>query len=1008
MHETLAAQLRLRCGVESEAAWRALLAELPAARALPGMPPRVAALLDGLEPLMADIGRRYDGRGAELASRERALDSVRRATAELLRHDGAVREPPADDDLEGWSALLPDLARRQQAGRMELLNQRFALDQHAIVSIADTGRRMVYVNDKFCLVTGYQRRELLGQSYAMLDSGQHDAAYFDEVWRTVERGQVWHGEVHNHAKGGRPYCVYATVVPFLDGQGRPYQYVSIETDITENKFLSEIVATSERQYRNLVDSLREVVFQTDARGYWSFVNPAWTGITGYTVDQTLGHAFADFVHPDDQPLARRRFARLLAGRRRPLTAEIRYRTRDGGLRWLEIHARAEVGEGGRVNGMGGTLRDVSERHQAAQQIRENLSFVDALFDSIPLPISLKDADGRFVRVNRAYGAFFGMSIEALRGKTVRDVLPPGVGEVHAGGDRHVLETGEPWIRQDSFAPPGGGEPVDIHVSKAVLRGADQRIRGVITVTVDVTAQAAAVRALRQAKEAADAASQAKSDFLANMSHEIRTPLNSVIGMALLAMKTRLTPRQHDYLDKIRLSGEHLLALIDDILDFSKIEAGMLTLERAPFDLELVLANVLAQVSGRAAAKGLRLDSALEPDVACHLGGDALRLSQVLINLMGNAVKFTERGGVGMRVAALEQDEASCLLHFSVRDSGIGMTAQQLERLFQSFQQGDSSTTRKYGGTGLGLAISKRLVEQMGGQIGVESEAGRGSRFWFTLRLDKEAPPPPRAAPLAVPLAAALRGMRVLVVEDHEFNQQVAREFLEDAGVLVALAGNGMEALALLARERYDCVLMDVQMPVLDGVETVRRMRADPALAGVRVVAMTANARGQDRERCLAAGMDEFISKPVAPDRLYAALAGRAADADAAPPPAPDGAEPEVLSLEVLAESFDGRADRMRQFARRYVETARAGLAEAGEALARGDLAGAAALAHRCKPGAMAVGALQALRLWQALEDQGEGGCPERAGALAAELAEALERVARRVEAEFPAGPDGRG
>ncbi|CAN7681895.1 PAS domain S-box protein [Pseudoduganella sp. LjRoot289] len=1030
MHRTLARQLRRFCGIDSPEAWRALLDALPAAGALPGMPPPVAALLGGLEQLVEQIDRnfvRYEHDVAlrahvlelrsgeltqanarlrdELGSRNRTLHSVRLAMAELLRHEDGARALPPEEDLEGLSALLPDLVRRQQAGRIELINQRFALDQHAIVSIVDTSRRIIYVNEKFCLVTGYAREELLGCGYAVLDSGQHDASYFEQVWKTVESGQAWHGEVHNRAKGGRPYSVYATMVPFLDGDGRPYQYVSIETDITENKFLSEIVATSERQYRTLVNSLREAVFRTDARGCMTFVNPAWTDITGYTVDETLGHACVEFIHPDDLAPARLQLAQLLGGRAVPLKRELRCRTRDGGLCWLGVHVRAELGEDGQPNGLSGTLHDVSERRRAAEQIQENLSFVDALFDSIPLPVSLKDADGRYLRVNQAYLTFFSTTEERLRGKSLAQVVPSGNSTIHAERDREVLASGVPQIYQDTFRM-GDGRPVDLLVSKALLRGADGRARGVIGVVVDVTTQAEAVRALRQAKEAADAASRAKSDFLANMSHEIRTPLNSVIGMTLLALKAAPSARLQDYLGKIRLSGEHLLGLIDDILDFSKIEAGMLTLEYAPFDPAQLLAKVLAQVAGRASAKGLRLDSAVAPELSGWLRGDGLRLSQVLINLVGNAVKFTDAGAVGVAVTVRAQDPARCSLLFEVRDSGIGISAEQLGRLFQSFHQADSSTTRKYGGTGLGLAICKRLVEQMGGELGVDSIEGQGSRFWFALTLERAA----RPAQLAAPPAAqpqTLHGMRVLVVDDHEFNQQVAREFLELAGVEVALAGNGMEALAQLALERYDCVLMDVQMPVMDGIAATRRMRADPALAGVRVIAMTANVSAEDRARCQAAGMDEFISKPVAPEKLYATLAGRAASG-AAPAEAEEETEAEVdseaeaeadISLAELARHFDGKPARMRQFALRYLETAGAGIAQLEAALAGGDLATAAALGHRYKSSARAVGALRMARQWQALEQPGGLAA---AAMLAADLGAALERFERWVAAELAA------
>ncbi|HEX6862472.1 MAG TPA: ATP-binding protein [Thermoanaerobaculia bacterium] len=517
------------------------------------------------------------------------------------------------------------------------------------------------------------------------------------------------------------------------------------------------------------------------------------------------------------------------------------------------------------------------------------------------------------------------------------------------------------------------------------------------------------RDLQQEKARAEAASQAKGEFLANMSHEIRTPLNAVLGLTSIVLRSPLAAEQKEQLRMVQQSGEALLAVISDVLDVSKIEAGRLELEIAPFPVRACVEEALSLVAQKAAAKGLAVHCRFGEEVPAAVESDAGRLRQILVNLLDNAVKFTKRGQVRLEVmAAAPAEEGWAELSFTVRDTGIGIEAAAVERLFKPFVQVDSSMSRRYGGTGLGLVISRRLAERLGGRLWVESEPGRGSAFSFTIRC--------RPAPLAAPPeeeTADLSGLgallpwSILVAEDNPLNQKVVALMLESLGYQADVAGDGFAVLEALRRRSYDVILMDVQMPGMDGIEATRRLRAElPAERQPRIVALTANVLAEQRGACLAAGMDDFLGKPLGFVELRSALLR--ADGERMPeapaPPAPSAGVPPLdglldpAPLDDLARLEEAAGKPLvRTVVETFLTEMPRRLERLRDALGRADAEKLAFAAHSLKGSCGQIGALRLATLSAELETAGRQGRLEAAPALLADLDRELGRVAPLLE-----------
>ncbi len=658
----------------------------------------------------------------------------------------------------------------------------------------------------------------------------------------------------------------------VDDQGQPLKMVGIAQDITERKQVEEALRQSEEKYRIILESMEDGYYETDQRGHFTFFNDAFVRNFGYTKAEALGLSYRQVT---DGQHARKLFQALTQVYRTGQTIKTlgwEVIVKDGTRRSVEGSLSLMRNQQGEPLGFRGLVRDVTERKRAEQRLQESeAKLIEAQqlaqigsweWDITRNTVTWSDELYRIFGLTRQE---FGASYEAYL-----EYVHPDDRALVNKAVTSALNEKEPFSFDHRIILPNGAEKV-LHARGELLVDQTGRPSKMIGIAQDVTERKQADK-LRTAKEAAEAANRAKSQFLANMSHEIRTPMNGVIGMTELLLDTAVSAEQREYAETVLQSADSLLKIINDILDYSKIEAGKLELEAVAFNLRDNVGDTLSTLALRAHQKGLELANHIARDVPDALIGDTLRLRQVIVNLVGNAIKFTEHGEVVVHVELAEARAADVCLRFAVSDTGVGIPPDKQQTIFEAFSQADSSTTREFGGTGLGLGIASQLIGRMGGRIWVESEAGKGSTFAFTARFGRRAQQTDDSAQIIV----NLQSLPVLVVDDNATNRRILQEMLSHWGMHPTTVESGAQALREMARakesgESYRLVLLDAHMPQMDGYTLAARIKANPDWAGATILMLSSGRLSGELDRSQDSGIAMYLTKPIKQSELLSAI-----------------------------------------------------------------------------------------------------------------------------------------
>jgi two-component system, sensor histidine kinase and response regulator len=743
-----------------------------------------------------------------------------------------------------------------------------APDPITITRIED-GRYM-QVNEAFCQLTGYSAKEAVGQTpfdlNMFVDPGDRERL----VTALKTHGRVDGLEIGYRGKDGTTFdaLVSASPIRFQDQDC----LVLVATVITSLKKAQQDLRKSEEKYREIIDSIQEGYYEVDLKGNYTFVNKALSTMRGYTREEMLDIGYRQYLNPETAKSVFKLFNQVYKTGK-PAKGVWDVSHKDGSMRLGESSILLIKDPKGDPIGFRGLMRDITESKKIDEALKASEEKYRTILENIEDGYFEVDLRGKFTFFNEALINITGYSPEEMIHMSNRDYTSKKDAEVAFRRFNKIYKTGLPdkgiqyaLIRKD-------GSSIHVESSASLIKSAEGKPVGFRGLMRDITARKIAELAMQEAVEAAEAATQAKSEFLANMSHEIRTPMNGIMGMYNLLLNTELDAEQTDYVETGKRSADSLLTVINDILDFSKIEAGKLDLETLDFNLRTAMAEMVELPALLAHEKDLEFAYHIDPEIPSFLKGDPGRLRQIFMNLTGNAIKFTKRGEIIARAELLEETKENVKIRFSVKDTGIGISVADCEKLFSSFHQVDASTTRKYGGTGLGLSIAKQLAQMMEGNIGVESEIGQGSTFWFTAVFVKQT----HVVEKKYILPESIRGKRILIVDDNKTNLDILRGYLESWGCLCDSSLNGIVGLSLMnavakVGAPFDLVITDMRMPEMDGAEFGQIAKKDPLLSQTPIIMLTSQGLRGDAAKMKKIGFSAYLTKPIRRSQLFDCLA----------------------------------------------------------------------------------------------------------------------------------------